>query len=194
MEWRFEPNRGKGSHGKLTVGEYSTIVPDKEIRPGLFAAILRDLSIDRRDFQSMKFAYPCLLHPEEGGGFYVVFPDVPGALTCGDDRAEALNMAEDALTIMLGEYVERERELPTPSPVGEGQDLVFVPPLAAAKLSIYAAMRRQGIGKADLAQRLGLSEPAVEKLLVPDRHSPWGQVTRALDLLGRKLVVEDRAA
>ncbi len=50
LEYRFEPRRGKGSHGKLTVGEYSAIVPDKEIRPGLFAAILSDLNIPRRDF------------------------------------------------------------------------------------------------------------------------------------------------
>lgn len=141
----------------------------------------------------MKFAYPCVLHPESGGGFYVVFPDVPGALTCGEDRSEALEMAEDALTIMLGDYVERNRELPVPSPVEEGQDLVAVPTLAAAKLCIYTAMRRQGVSKADLAQRLGLSDIAVEKLLVPDRHSPWSQITRALELLGRKLVVEDLA-
>ena len=146
----------------------------------------------------MQYAYPCLLEPEEEEGFEgvfnVSFPDVPGALTFGQGRAEALIMAEDALTIMLGDYVARNRELPTPSPVADGQELVAVPPLAAAKLSIYTAMRRQGIGKAELAQRLGLSDAAVEKLLVPDRYSPWSQVTRALELLGRKLVVEDRAA
>ncbi len=142
----------------------------------------------------MKFAYPCFLHPEEGSGFYVVFPDVPGALTCGDDRAEALEMAEDALTIMLGDYVERNRELPTPSPMAEGQELVAVQPLAAAKLALYTAMRNQGISQAELGQRLALTDATIKKLLTPDRYSPWGQVTRALDLLGRKLVVEDRAA
>ena len=46
----------------------------------------------------MRYVYPCVLTPEEGGdGFSVSFPDVPEALTCGDDRAEALAMAEDAL-------------------------------------------------------------------------------------------------
>ncbi len=142
----------------------------------------------------MQFAYPCFLHPEAGGGFYVVFPDVPGALTCGDNRAEALEMAEDALTIMLGDYVERQRELPTPSPVQAGQELVALPPLVAAKLSIYTAMRQQGISQTELAQQLALSDQAVRQLLTPERHSPWSQVTRALALLGRQLVVEDKAA
>ena len=29
----------------------------------------------------MRYAYPCVLNSEEEGGFFVVFPDVPGALT-----------------------------------------------------------------------------------------------------------------
>ncbi|MCE2487274.1 MAG: type II toxin-antitoxin system HicB family antitoxin [Desulfurellaceae bacterium] len=49
----------------------------------------------------MRYVYPCVLTPEEGGGFFARFPDVPGALTCGDDRAEALAMAEDALAVAL---------------------------------------------------------------------------------------------
>ena len=103
-------------------------------------------------------------------------------------------MAEDALTVMLADYVERSKDLPMPSPIKEGQELVAVPPLAAAKLSIYTAMRRQGISREALAQQLSLTEAVINKLLVPDRYSPWSQVTRALGLLGRKLVVEDRVA
>ena len=39
----------------------------------------------------MRYTYPCVLTPEEDGdGFSLSFPDVPEALTCGDDRAEAL--------------------------------------------------------------------------------------------------------
>ncbi len=50
LVYRFEPRRGRGSHGKLTIGDYSTIVPDKEIRPGLLASLLKDLNIERGDF------------------------------------------------------------------------------------------------------------------------------------------------
>lgn len=146
----------------------------------------------------MRYAYPCLLESEHEAGFEgvfnVSFPDVPGALTFGHGKTEALMMAEDVLAIMLADYVERDKDLPVPSPLVAGQELVAVPPMAAAKLSIYTAMRQQGVTKKLLAEQLAISDATADKLLVPDRYSPWSQITRALELLGRKLVVEDRAA
>jgi len=62
----------------------------------------------------MEYAYPCVLRSEPGGGFSVHFPDVPEALTCGDDRDDALAMAEDALVTALGAYIRGSEELPTP--------------------------------------------------------------------------------
>ena len=57
----------------------------------------------------MRYIYPCVLTPEKNGGYSVSFPDVPEALTCGDDRGEALAMAEDALTVALGSYMRVAR-------------------------------------------------------------------------------------
>ncbi len=142
----------------------------------------------------MRYIYPCILTPEEEGGFFASFPDVPGALTCGDDRAETLEMAEDALVAILAMYVQEQWDIPTPSPVADGQELVAVPPVAAAKLALYTALRTQGITWETLADRLGLSESAVCKLLDPDRYSHISQVLKALRAVGRNLVVEDRAA
>ena len=142
----------------------------------------------------MQYAYPCILTPEKEGGFFVAFPDIPGALTCGDDRTEALEMAEDALVAMLAVYVQQQRTIPTPSPVADGQELVAVPPIAAAKLALYTAMREQGITGDALAVRLNLSDSAIRKLLDPDCYSHISQIMRALRNVGRSLVIEDRAA
>lgn len=142
----------------------------------------------------MRYLYPCILTPEKEGGFFVSFPDVPGALTCGDDRTEALEMAEDALVAMLAVYVQQQREIPTPSPVADGQELVAVPPIAAAKLALYTAMREQGITGDALAVRLNLSDSAIRKLLDPDCYSHISQIMKALRNVGRSLVIEDRAA
>ncbi len=119
----------------------------------------------------MRYAYPCVLNPEEDGGFFVVFPDVPGALTCGDDRAEALEMAADALVAILATHVHNGEDLPTPSSVVEGQEVVAVPPVPAAKLALYSAMREQGLTEASLAKQLGLDEASLGRLLDPDRYS-----------------------
>ena len=143
----------------------------------------------------MRFTYPCVLTPEEDdGGFNVTFPDVPEALTCGDDRVEALEMAEDALVVALCAYVDNNETLPVPSEAEEGQVMVAVPPIVAAKLALYTAMRKQAITAEELADRLGLSEDAVRKVMDPDYGSHLTQVEKALRAVGRSLVVEDRAA
>ncbi len=142
----------------------------------------------------MRYAYPFEVcgSEQDGAGFVVIFPDVPEAITGGFTPEKAVSRAEDCLTAALGGYVELNWNIPTPSPVQAGQELVALPPLVAAKLSIYTAMRQQGISQTELAQQLALSDQAVRQLLTPERHSPWSQVTRALALLGRQLVVEDR--
>lgn len=142
----------------------------------------------------MRYVYPCILHPEEGGGFWVSFPDVPGALTGGDTREKALEMAEDALHAAMGGYVHLGRKIPIPSSVTDGQYPIALPPVVAAKLALYTAMREQGISQSELANRLGVKESAITKLLDPDYGSHMTQVMNALKAVGRTLVVEDWAA
>ena len=139
----------------------------------------------------MRYAYPCVLTPEEEGGYSVSFPNVPEALTCGDDRDEALAMAEDALAVGLGAYVLCREEIPVPGPIAPGQEIVAVPLVVAAKLALYSAMREQGVTKVGLARRMGLSEGAVRKLVNPGHRSHIRQVERALRKVGRRLVIED---
>ena len=142
----------------------------------------------------MRYTYPCTLTPEEDGGYSVSFPDVPESLTCGDDRAEALEMAQDALTVALGMYVQVGEDIPVPSQASDGQELVAVPSIIAAKLALYTAMRRQGIAPGALAERLNQSESSVRRLLNLEHQSHIGQVEEALRAVGRSLVVEDRVA
>ena len=72
--------------------------------------------------------------------------------------------------------------------------LISVAPIVAAKLALYAAMREQGVTNVALAARLGLQENAVRRLLDPGHRSHITSVEKALEAVGRYLVVEDRAA
>ena len=141
----------------------------------------------------MRYAYLCELHPDDPDGFFVKFPDVRGALTGGTDAEEALAMAEDALVAMLAVHVKKGESLPTPSSPRPGQHLVPVPPLVAAKLALYTAMREQGVTAVQLARRLKISEAAVRRLVDPDYGSHLTPVMNALHAVGRGLVVEDAA-
>ena len=99
----------------------------------------------------MRYVYPCVLTTEESGGYSVSFPNVPEALTCGDDRDEALAMAEDALTVALGSYIQCREDIPVPDAAAGEQEMVAVPLVVAAKLALYTAMREQGLTKVGLA-------------------------------------------
>ncbi len=139
----------------------------------------------------MRYAYPCVLAPERSGGFSVSFPSVPEALACGEDEAEAMVKAEDALALALGAHVRSREDIPAPGPLLPGQVTVAVPLVVAAKLALYTAMREQGLSNVGLAARLGVSEGAVRKLLNPGHRSHIGQVERALKHVGKRMVVED---
>lgn len=142
----------------------------------------------------MRYAFPCVLHEEADGGYYTEFTDVPEALTGGTTVEEALDLAADALATALAGYVHLHRDIPSPSSLSKGAFSVAVPPVVAAKLALYQAMRAQKMTKVALADRLGISEGAVRKLLDPDRRSHIGKVETALRAVGRALVVEDKAA
>ena len=148
----------------------------------------------------MRYAFPCNIVPDEeekrdtGREAYVVtFPDIPEAITGGWSWEEAVAMAQDGLGVALSFYVDDREDIPTPSPLAEDQVLIPVPLLVAAKLTLYTAMRDQGITNVALAAKLGIYESAVRRIVDPNHRSHISQVERALHAVGRSLVVEDVA-
>lgn len=63
----------------------------------------------------MKYVYPAIFTPEDNGAFSVVFPDLEGCYTCGDNLQDALYMAEDVLAFTLYGYEKEKKEIPAPS-------------------------------------------------------------------------------
>jgi predicted RNase H-like HicB family nuclease len=64
-----------------------------------------------------KFVYPAIFEKEEDGGFSVYFPDIDGAVTCGDNLEDAVYMAEDCLGIWIYDYKQDKKPLPKPSDI-----------------------------------------------------------------------------
>ncbi|MCL2527898.1 MAG: type II toxin-antitoxin system HicB family antitoxin [Defluviitaleaceae bacterium] len=56
----------------------------------------------------MKYVYPAILYPDDGK-ISVTVPDLPGCHTFGDDVADALFMAKDAIEMWLW-YAENENK------------------------------------------------------------------------------------
>lgn len=49
LAYSFDPGKGKGSHGRVTVGNRFTTVKMGEFGPGLFRKVLTDLDIDKEE-------------------------------------------------------------------------------------------------------------------------------------------------
>lgn len=142
----------------------------------------------------MLMAYPATLKRQKDGHVLVTFPDIPEALTEGKSAPEALREAQDALLAALGGYINKRRAIPEASKLKRGQRLVLLPPLPAAKLALYQAMREAGVTNVALGKRLKISETAVRRLIDPDHRSHIGQIEQALAVLGRRLVIEAEKA
>lgn len=61
-----------------------------------------------------KYVYPAIFTKEDVG-FSISFPDIKGCNTCGVDLADGIEMANDALALMLYDYEEDHRDIPAAS-------------------------------------------------------------------------------
>jgi antitoxin HicB len=139
-------------------------------------------------------SYPIILTPDENGTIIVQFPDVPEAMTTGDDEANALEWAQDALAVALTGYIEERRDIPPPSKSKKGQKLVHLPAQVAMKLAIYQGMRDQGVTQAALGERMGVNGRQVRRILDLDHNTSLSHLVLALKCLGKELVIDVRDA
>ncbi|WP_321336491.1 type II toxin-antitoxin system HicB family antitoxin [Breoghania sp.] len=144
----------------------------------------------------MKFLqYPAILEPGDESGIVVTFPDVPEAITQGDDTADAIEQAEEALGLALTTYPERGKRLPAPSPCAPGQVMIAVEPSMAAKIAVLDAFAAAGVTKTALANTLGVSEKEIRMRMDPFHRTKIGPLAATLEALGKRLVIgiEDAA-
>jgi antitoxin HicB len=126
---------------------------------------------------------------QEAGGFTVLFPDLPEAVTQGLDRSDAIEQAADCLAEAIAGRIRRGDGIPPPSVAKTHQTVIPVPPLMAAKAALYLAMREAKMNKSKLAKQLGCDEKDVRRLLDPRHRSRITAIDQALAVLGKKIVV-----
>ena len=129
--------------------------------------------------------YPITLE-EDDGSVLATSPDFPELTTFGDDREEALARTVHALEEAIAARIHDRRDIPAPS---RGETCAVLPTLTSVKVMLYQGMREQGIGKAELARRLGWHMPQVDRLLDLRHRSRLDKMDAALAAIGRRLYV-----
>jgi antitoxin HicB len=133
--------------------------------------------------------YPVRLKAAEEGGYIVTFPDIPEAITQGEDIEDALYHGADALESALDFYFEDRRPIPLPSKPKRGQRFIQLSPSVAAKVILLNEMLRQKVRPAELARRLGTTPQEVNRLTNLRHTTRIDRVDEALRALGKRLVV-----
>ncbi len=132
--------------------------------------------------------YPAVLEKDDNGTWLVTFPDFDDAVTFGETREEALAHAVDALETVVISRMRRRLNIPKPSPA-RGRPVVSIPPLTAAKALLHQELREQNLSIRQLARRLNCEYPVAHRLLDANRKTQVNQIARALQVLGKRVVI-----
>ena len=133
--------------------------------------------------------YPAHLEPQEEGGYVVTFPNIPEAITQGEDVEDALLHAADVLESALDYYIEAGLPTPAPSKPKRGQRLVELPASYAAKILLLNEMAAQKVRPAELARRLRVTRQEVNRLIDWRHTSKIDGIAVALKALGKTMEI-----
>jgi antitoxin HicB len=142
----------------------------------------------------MIYAFPVTLTNDEIGNIIAQFVDVPEALTIATNRKEAIERAADALVVALSGYMDDKRDIPKPSHPKKAQPIVLVPPMEAIKLAIYQTMREKGITQKALGNLLNSDTKQIRRILNINHNTGIPYLMRALEAIGKSLIVEIKEA
>jgi len=136
-----------------------------------------------------QFEYAVKFSASVEGGFVVTCRDLPQLITQGDDLSQALAEAVDAMDEVFAAYMKAGLIFPSPSKARRSEHMISPPADTVAKAALYVAMKEAGISNVELANRLGVDEKAVRRLLDPHYGSKLPRIAQAIAALDRRLVI-----
>jgi antitoxin HicB len=134
--------------------------------------------------------YPVNLKKAREGGYVVTFPDIPEAITQGENLEDSLQHAQDALESAMEFYFEDRRRVPAPSKPRPRQHVVELPASLTAKVLLLNEMLRQNVRPAELARRIGTTPQEINRLTDIRHTTKIDRIDDALRALGKRLVLQ----
>lgn len=141
--------------------------------------------------------FPIKLEPDDNGSLLVTCPLLPEVTTFGDDEADALRHAVDAIEEALAARINDGLDIPVPparppsarSRATRYRRGVTLPLMTALKVALYRALRDAKITRAELTRRLRWNRESVDRLFRLDHASRLDQIEAAFAALGRRIDV-----
>lgn len=134
--------------------------------------------------------YPVEIIQDDNGSYLITCPDIPEMASVGEDLESALLEAEEGLETALEFYFDDRRTIPLPSKAKAEQHTVPLTLLRSLKVLLLNEMIAQDIRKAEMARRLDVHMPQIDRLL-DLRHSTKAEfIEKAFAKLGKSLHIE----
>ncbi|MEX0851914.1 MAG: type II toxin-antitoxin system HicB family antitoxin [Bauldia sp.] len=137
-------------------------------------------------------AYRIDLTPDDNGTLLVTCPDLPEVTSFGDDEADALKRALDAVEEALAGRIANKQAIPRPS--GKAGLAVALPALIAAKVQLYLLTREEKVTRAELSRRLGWKREQVDRLFRLNHASRLDQLEAAFRVFNKRIDLQVRDA
>lgn len=131
--------------------------------------------------------YPVEIIEDTNGSFLVTCPDIPEMASVGEDIESALLEAQEGLVTALEFYFDDKRAIPFPSPPASGQHTIALSLLHSLKVLLLNEMLNQGVRKAEMARRLDVHMPQVDRLLDFRHQSKINFIEKAFFKLGKEI-------
>lgn len=126
---------------------------------------------------------------KDSGTFIATCRDLPAFNSVGDTEADVLHESVDAIALVLQYHIDERLPIPVATEKKRGEHWVALPALDVAKIGLYVVMQSRGIRKLQLARKLGVHAPQIDRLLDLTHKSKLDQVEDALAALGYRVNV-----
>lgn len=133
--------------------------------------------------------YVLQLELDTNGSLLATCRDVPEFATVGDDEDEVLLNAVDGMETALELYIDDRRPVPLPErrKLKKGELVLRMPVQVAVKVLLHNEMLAQGVRKSELARRLNMHMPQVDRLLNVRHSTKLETIEEAAQALGKHL-------
>jgi antitoxin HicB len=132
----------------------------------------------------MSLTYPIKLEADDNGTLLVTCPALPEVTTFGEDEADAIEHARDAIEEAIAARMADGREVPEPK--GKRGVLVI---FANANIVKGRALPRENITRAELTRRLNWKRESVDRLFRLNHATRLDQFDAAFRALGRQVEI-----
>ncbi len=107
--------------------------------------------------------YGARIEPD-GDGYLVTFRDIENAFTYGDTLDEAIFNAQEVLDLMLLDGLEKDEEIPEPSPFKNGEIAIAASPEVAAPALLHIMRTLNHRSMADVARTMGVTYQSYQRM------------------------------